>query len=94
MWRQSDSKEDAVGKIRHILKNGKNCYEVDLGLVGGKKRRRYIGNICAAREVLKSLENERLELGRQWEGLEPQSKWSVLEVLEEIKDSSLSVREV
>jgi len=63
MWRQSDSKEDAVGKIRHTLKNGKNCYEVDLGLVGGKKRRRYIGNIRAAREVLKSLENEHREKG-------------------------------
>jgi integrase len=84
----------AVGKIRHILKNGRTCYEVDLGLVAGKKRRRYVGNIRAAREVLRSLENERLELGRQWKGLEPQSKWSVLEVLEEIKDSGLSVREV
>ena len=83
-----------MGKIRSITKNGKSCYEIDLGQVGGRKRRRYAPSIRAARHVLKDFEYERLELGRRWEGLEPRTKWNVLEVLEEIKDSGLTVREV
>jgi len=83
-----------VGKIRSITKNGKSCYEIDLGQVGGRKRRRYAPSIRAARHVLKDFEHERLELGRRWGGLEPRTKWNVLEVLEEIKKSGLTIREV
>tara|TARA_R100001086_G_scaffold234293_1_gene156480 strand:- start:7689 stop:8777 length:1089 start_codon:yes stop_codon:yes gene_type:complete len=81
-------------KIRPIIKNGKPCFEIDFGMVAGKKRRRYEPSLRKAREVARDFEDQRRKLGLQWVGLEPRAKWTTLEVLAEIKECGLTIKEV
>ena len=80
--------------IRPIIKHGKPCFEIDFGIVAGKKRRRYEMNMRRARQAVREFENQRHRIGVQWAGLEPRTKWTTLEVLAEIKECGLTVKEV
>ena len=80
--------------IRPIIKHGKPCFEIDFGIVAGKKRRRYEMNMRRARQAVREFENQRHRIGVQWAGLEPRTKWTTLEVLSEIKECGLTVKEV
>jgi len=83
-----------MAKIRPIIKNGKPCFEIDFGIVAGKKRRRYEPSLRRARETLREFEDQRRHLGNQWAGLEPRTKWTILEVLAEIRSCGLTLKEV
>lgn len=83
-----------MAKIRPIIKNGKPCFEIDFGIVAGKKRRRYEPSLRRARETLREFEDQRRHLGNQWAGLEPRSKWTILEILAEIRSCGLTIKKV
>jgi len=83
-----------MAKIRPIIKNGKPCFEIDFGIVAGKKRRRYEPSLRRARVILREFEDQRRHLGNQWAGLEPRSKWTILEILAEIRSCGLTIKEV
>ena len=83
-----------MAKIRKELINGDVGYCVDFGLVNGKRIRRYTKSRREAGNILREFNDERLQIGVQWTGLEPRTKWETLEVLNEIKQCGLTVKEV
>jgi len=83
-----------VAKIRKQLIHGKPGYCIDFGLVNGKRIRRFSKSKREAATILKNFNDERSQIGFQWTGLDPRSKWTTLEVLSEIKECGLTVKEV
>ena len=83
-----------MAKIRKELINGDPGYCVDFGLVNGKRVRRYTKSRREAGNILREFTDERLQIGVQWTGLEPRTKWETLEVLNQIKKCGLTIREV
>ena len=67
---------------------------VELGLVSGKRRRIYVPTAGQAKTELTKVERERKALGDAWDRLDARRKWTVLEVLRDIKKQGLTIEEV
>ena len=83
-----------MAKIRPVLKHGRKKVELDLGVVAGKKRRLYFDTKYRAEAEAKKQDEKRKILGDQWDELEARKKWTILEILEEIKEHGLTLTEV
>jgi integrase len=83
-----------MAKIRAVVIHGRKKQEIDLGRVAGKRRRRFVDTKTTANAVLKTYKKKRELLGNQWDELEARKKWSILEILDEIKDHGMNLAEV
>ena len=83
-----------MAKIRSVVKHGTKKVEIDLGRVSGKRRRQYVDTKTEASSALKKHLKKRELLGDQWDELEARKKWTILEVLEEIKEHGLTITEI
>ena len=83
-----------MAKIREVIQNGKTTFEVDLGRVAGKRRRLFKPTERLAERTLKEQERKRKMLGNHWDELDFKSRWTTLEILEEMRDHGVTIAEV
>ncbi|MAO21969.1 MAG: hypothetical protein CMJ25_14580 [Phycisphaerae bacterium] len=83
-----------MAKIREVLKGNKTTFEVDLGRVAGKRRRLFKPTERLAERTLKEQERKRKLLGNHWDELDFKSRWTTLEILEEMRDHGVTLTEV
>ena len=83
-----------MAKIREVVKGNKTTFEVDLGRVAGKRRRLFKPTERLAERALKEQERKRKMLGNHWDELDFKSRWTTLEILEEMRDHGVTLTEV
>lgn len=83
-----------MAKIIERMNNGKMAFCVELGTVDGKRRRRWAKSRRQATGILRDFQDEQKSMGVDWLGLESRTKWSTLSILQEIKQSGVTLQEV
>ena len=83
-----------MAKVIERTNNGKLAYCVDLGVVDGKRRRRWAKSKRRAAEILRDFQEEQKCLGADWLGLESRRKWSTLSILSEMKSAGVTLEDV
>lgn len=83
-----------MAKIRKISKHGNARYEVDLGRIAGKRRRRYEKTATGAQTRMRQMQSDLRALGNAWDNLESKRKHSILTTLQEIRDHGLTIEDV
>lgn len=83
-----------MAKIRQVINHGNKRWEVDLGRVSGKRKRKFYDNAHQAKRELAELEKERERLGEAWRVMDAREKWPILEILRDIDQAGTSLKEV
>lgn len=81
-------------KIRKTQRHGKTVWELDTGLIDGKRRRLFFRTEKAARLRLAEIESEFRAAGRRWTAASDVSKANVIRILDEIQSQGLTLEHV
>lgn len=83
-----------MAKVKTVIHHGNKRHMVDLGLVAGKRKRKFYQKAGEAKKELHDLVAERKELGEAWRMMTARQKWPILEILREIEESGTTLLDV
>jgi integrase len=81
-------------KVRRTLRHGKTLWELDTGVIEGKRRRLFFRTEKAARLRLSEVESDFEAAGRRWTSASVTSKANVIRILDEIQSRGLTLERV
>ena len=81
-------------KVRKTQRHGKAVWELDTGLVEGKRRRFFFRTEKAARLRLSEIESDFHAAGRRWTSASATTKATVIRILDEIQSQGLTLEQV
>jgi len=81
-------------KVRKTQRHGKAVWELDTGLIDGKRRRLFFRSERAARLRLSEIESDFHAAGRRWTAASAASKANVIRILDEIQSQGLTLERV
>ncbi|HRZ38679.1 MAG TPA: tyrosine-type recombinase/integrase [Candidatus Paceibacterota bacterium] len=81
-------------KVRRTLRHGKTVWELDTGVIEGKRRRLFFRTEKAARLRLSEIESDFHAAGRRWTAASAASKANVIRILDEIQSQGLTLDRV
>lgn len=77
--------------IRSIIKNGRPAYELDAGIVDGRRRRFFFRSKRAAERRLAALESDRAAVGDAWASLPAKDRAEAVRVLAEMRAAGVTL---
>jgi len=81
-------------KVRRTLRHGKTVWELDTGVIEGKRRRLFFRTEKAARLRMSEIEADFQAAGRRWTAASAASKANVIRILDEIQSQGLTLERV
>jgi integrase len=81
-------------KIRATKRHGKSVWELDVGIVGGKRHRLFFKTNKAARLKSAEIKSDFAAVGRRWTNGSATQKAKVIHILEEIHERGLTLQQV